>query len=126
MDPAMDSNALASTEPGASPAVRELLEQAARAQDTDMDAARQYALQARVRIRTTVLRDGQPVAVPLREVVPGDVVMLSAGSLVPADAVLVAATDCFVNEAVLTGESFPVEKRPGVVDATAGLGARTN
>jgi Mg2+-importing ATPase len=84
------------------------------------------ALQARVRIRATVLREGQPVAVPLREVVPGDVVMLSAGSLVPADAVLVAATDCFVNEAVLTGESFPVEKRPGVVDATAGLGARTN
>ena len=47
-------------------------------------------------------------------VVPGDVVLLSAGSLVPADGVILDATDCFVSEAVLTGESFPVEKRAGV------------
>jgi len=59
MQPAMDSNALASTEPGASPAVRELLERAARAQDTDMDAARQYALQARVRARADGDRVGE-------------------------------------------------------------------
>ena len=75
------------------------------------------ALQARVRARARVLRDGASSAVPTEEVVPGDVVLLSAGSLVPADAVVLEATDCFVSEAVLTGESFPVEKRPGAVAA---------
>ena len=48
---------------------------------------------------------------PVEHVVPGDVVLLSAGSLVPADGVMLEATDCFVSEAVLTGESFPVEKK---------------
>lgn len=55
----MDSNALAPTEPAASPAVRELLEQAAQAQDTDVDAARQFALQARVRARADGDRVGE-------------------------------------------------------------------
>jgi Mg2+-importing ATPase len=64
--------------------------------------------------------------VPTEEVVPGDVVLLSAGSLVPADGVILAATDFFVSEAVLTGESFPVEKRSGRVAATAGLRDRLN
>ena len=65
--------------------------------------------------RARVLRDGQPIEVPTEEVVPGDVVLLSAGSLVPADGVVLEAADFFVSEAVLTGESFPVEKRPGAV-----------
>ncbi len=46
---------------------------------------------------------------------PGDVVLLSAGSLIPADGVVLAANDFFVNQAVLTGETFPVEKKPGMV-----------
>ena len=69
-------------------------------------------LRSRVAVRVRVLRDGAEATIPAREVVPGDVVLLSAGNLVPADAVLLEATDLFVNEAVLTGESFPVEKRP--------------
>ena len=48
-----------------------------------------------------------------REVVPGDVVLLAAGSLVPADGVVLESTDCFVNEAVLTGESFPGREDAG-------------
>ena len=64
--------------------------------------------------------------VPLEEVVPGDVVLLSAGSLVPADGVVLEATDCFVSEAVLTGESFPVEKQPGASQPAAPLAERTN
>ena len=57
---------------------------------------------------------------------PGDVVLLSAGSLIPADGVVIEANDFFVNQAVLTGETFPVEKTPGVSPQTAGLAERTN
>jgi Mg2+-importing ATPase len=84
------------------------------------------ALQARVQMRAHVLRDGHETELTTAEVVPGDVVLLSAGSLVPADGVVLEAADFFVSEAVLTGESFPVEKRPGPVVSTAGLRDRTN
>jgi Mg2+-importing ATPase len=84
------------------------------------------ALQARLRVRSTVLRDGQPRQIPAEEIVPGDVVLLSAGSLVPADAMLLDATDFYTSEAVLTGESFPVQKSPGVVDRAATLVERSN
>ena len=84
------------------------------------------ALQARVRTQARVLRDGHAVDVPLEEVVPGDVVLLAAGSLVPADGVILEAADLFVSEAVLTGESFPAEKRPGPVALTAGVRDRLN
>ena len=83
-------------------------------------------LRARVQIHATVLRDGARQPVPVQEVVPGDVVLLSAGSIVPADGLLLEATDFFVNEAVLTGESYPVRKQPGTVPADAPLVRRSN
>ncbi len=83
-------------------------------------------LRAEVTIKATVLRDGQVQQVPAEEIVPGDVVQLSAGNLVPADGVLLEARDLYVNQAVLTGETFPVEKRPDTVPASAGLAERTN
>jgi Mg2+-importing ATPase len=83
-------------------------------------------LRAQVRIKTSVLRDGQPCQVASEEVVPGDIVLLSAGSLIPADGVVLEARDFFVGQAVLTGETFPVEKKAGPVPADAGLAARTN
>jgi Mg2+-importing ATPase len=83
-------------------------------------------LQARMVTRATVLRDGKSTVIPSREVVVGDIILLSAGSLIPADARLVEAADCFVNEAVLTGESYPVEKKPGRVLPTATLAERSN
>jgi len=58
----------------------------------------------------SVLRDGNWVEIPRREVVPGDVIRLAAGDLVPADADLVQARDLHVQQAALTGESLPVEK----------------
>ncbi|MFM9059156.1 MAG: magnesium-translocating P-type ATPase [Planctomycetaceae bacterium] len=67
-------------------------------------------LRTMVRVHATALRDGAPVEVPLAEIVPGDVVRLAAGDMVPADVRLLAAKDLFVTQAVLTGESFPVEK----------------
>jgi len=83
-------------------------------------------LRARVQVHASVMRDGKPRPVPINEVVPGDVVMLSAGSIVPADALLLDTADCYVNESVLTGESFPVRKRPGQVAHDAPLARRYN
>jgi P-type Mg2+ transporter len=67
-------------------------------------------LRAGVAPTATVLRDGVWAEIPRREVVPGDVIRLSAGDLVPADARLLQARDLHVQEAALTGESLPVEK----------------
>ena len=84
------------------------------------------ALRARVRTRCKVARGAVPEMFPIEEVVPGDVVLLSAGSLVPADAVVIEAADCFVSQAVLTGESYPAEKRAGAVAPATPLAGRTN
>ena len=80
----------------------------------------------RITIKSSVLRGGQAQMLPSEQVVPGDVVLLSAGSLIPADGVVLEANDFFVNQAVLTGETFPVEKKPGTVPANASLAERTN
>jgi Mg2+-importing ATPase len=83
-------------------------------------------LKEQVSFKTNVLRDGKPVSIPTEEIVPGDVVLLSAGSLIPADGLVIEAKDFFVNQAVLTGETFPVEKMPGIQPESAGLAERTN
>jgi Mg2+-importing ATPase len=83
-------------------------------------------LRARLTLQANILRDGQPVSIPAEEVVPGDVALLSAGSLIPADGVLLEAHDFYVNQAVLTGETFPVDKRVGPVAPEASLAERTN
>jgi Mg2+-importing ATPase len=63
-------------------------------------------------LRATVVRDGQPQEIPSTEVVPGDLVLLTAGDLVPADATIEESRDLFVNQTLLTGETYPVEKQP--------------
>ena len=83
-------------------------------------------LRSQVTIKSSVLRGGQPQMLPSEQVVPGDVVLLSAGSLIPADGIVLEANDFFVNQAVLTGETFPVEKKPATVPANASLAERTN
>lgn len=67
-------------------------------------------LRALVETRARVLRDGNEVTVSLAEVVPGDVALLSAGAIIPGDGRLLEARELFVNEAALTGETFPAEK----------------
>lgn len=69
-------------------------------------------LKKQVAVRATVLRDGLAVETRLEKIVPGDIVLLNAGALVPADCRLIDAKDFFVNQSLLTGETFPVEKRP--------------
>ena len=83
-------------------------------------------LREQVSFKTDVLRDGKPASISTDEIVPGDVVLLSAGSLIPADGLVLEAKDFFVNQAVLTGETFPVEKMPGIIPESAGLAERTN
>jgi Mg2+-importing ATPase len=83
-------------------------------------------LRAQVKIKTTVLRDGTPSEISAEELVPGDVILLSAGNLIPADGILLEANDFYVNQAVLTGETFPVEKKPGSVAGDASLAQRLN
>jgi Mg2+-importing ATPase len=83
-------------------------------------------LLAVVAVKAQVLRDGKEVAVPHDEIVPGDVVVLSAGATIPADCLLLDSTDLFVDEASLTGESFPVEKAVGKLPADTPLAKRTN
>ena len=83
-------------------------------------------LKVSVALKEQVLRDGQEVTVLGQDLVPGDVVLLAAGDLVPADGRLLEARDFFVNEALLTGESYPAEKHardegvdsPEVAEAT--------
>jgi P-type Mg2+ transporter len=84
-----------------------------------IDAAQEHrahkavdALRETVALRARAMRDGCETVVPVSALVPGDVVHLAAGDLVPADGRLIAARDFFVNQALLTGEPYPVEKSP--------------
>ena len=74
-------------------------------------------LKAMVNITATTVRDGKDAEVALKFLVPGDIIRLGAGDMVPADARLLSAKDLFLNQAALTGESLPVEKRPVPVPA---------
>ena len=63
-----------------------------------------------VRATSTVFRNGKPREIKIREIVPGDIVDLYAGDMIPADLRIISCKDLFINQASLTGESFPIEK----------------
>lgn len=84
------------------------------------------ALIALVETRVAVLRDGRETELPTELIVPGDVILLSAGSTIPGDCRLMESEDLFVNEAALTGESYPVEKQPCELPAGTPLAGRSN
>ena len=77
------------------------------------------SLRKSVSVQARVIRDGKPIDIPVTGVVPGDLAILSAGDMVPADGVVLEANDLFVKQALLTGESYPVEKHPGTLGAEA-------
>jgi len=79
-----------------------------------------------VRISALALRDGREVEIHVEEIVPGDIVILNAGDVIPGDCLLLEENDLFVDEAALTGESFPTEKNICLPDPTATLAERTN
>lgn len=69
-------------------------------------------LRTKVHTTASVLRNGVFTEIQISEIVPGDVIRLSAGDIVPADSKILAAKDFFVDQSALTGESFPAEKSP--------------
>ena len=83
-------------------------------------------LRQSVAVRVQVLRDGKPCDIPMAELAPGDVALLSAGDVVPGDGRLLEAKDFFVNQALLTGEPYPVEKSPGELSETTDMTAAGN
>lgn len=83
-------------------------------------------LRSQIRIQSEVIRDGKACRVNAEEIVPGDILLLSAGSLIPADGILLEANDFYVNQSALTGESFPVEKKPGRGEASGELADQKN
>jgi len=79
-----------------------------------------------VQIKATVVRNGDSKEVPIDEIAPGDIVILNAGDVIPADSLILESKDLFVDEATLTGETYPVEKSISVLPSETPLGQRTN
>jgi Mg2+-importing ATPase len=83
-------------------------------------------LYAIVQIKAMVVRDGDSKEVPIEEVVPGDIVFIKASDVIPGDCLLLESKDLFVDEAALTGETYPVEKSIGTLPPETPLSQRTN
>ncbi len=81
---------------------------------------------AMVQIKATVIRDGQRREIAVQEIVPGDIIVLSAGDVLPGDCLILQSKDLFVDEATLTGETYPVEKSVGIHSPETPLGQRSN
>ena len=78
-------------------------------QEARADSAAQK-LKAMIHVTATVVRDGAARELPLRDLVPGDIIKLAAGDMIPGDVRLLSSKDLFVSQGSLTGESLPVEK----------------
>jgi P-type Mg2+ transporter len=83
-------------------------------------------LLAMVQITVCVLRDTIAIEIASEKIIPGDVILLKAGDVIPADCLLIESDNLFVDEALLTGESYPVEKLPAVLPSETALSNRTN
>jgi Mg2+-importing ATPase len=85
-------------------------------QESRAEAAAE-ALRRSVAVHADVRRDGATVSLPVDRIVPGDLIALRAGDLVPADGVIVESRNLHVNEALMTGEPYPADKRAGACEA---------
>jgi len=79
-----------------------------------------------VHLHCTILRNGQKEELPIENVVPGDIISLTAGDVIPADSLLINSQELFVDEAVFTGETYPVEKNCGILPVDTPLSERSN
>ena len=79
-----------------------------------------------VKVKTQVLRDGKPVEIFIEKVVPGDIILVNAGDVIPADCRILESKDLFVDEATLTGETYPAEKSPAFLPIDTVLSGRMN
>ena len=79
-----------------------------------------------VQIKCLVVRNAEEKEIHIEEVVPGDVVLLSAGDMIPGDSLLLESKELFVDEAAFTGETYQVEKNRGVLPADTPLAKRSN
>jgi P-type Mg2+ transporter len=79
-----------------------------------------------VEVKTTILRDGQPIELGVDQVVPGDVISLSAGDIIPADGLIISSNALFADESTLTGETYPAEKESAPLPAEIALSQRRN
>jgi len=79
-----------------------------------------------VQIKCRIVRDEKETELPVENVVPGDIIVLSAGDVIPADSLLLDSKELFIDEAAFTGETYPVEKVAGTVAANAPLAKRSN
>ncbi len=84
------------------------------------------ALKKLIVTNARVFRDGEEIKISAKEIVPGDIIILEEGDSVPADAYLIELKNLKTQESSLTGESFPVNKKLGVLDEKTSLGDRTN
>ncbi|PZR25569.1 MAG: magnesium-translocating P-type ATPase [Citrobacter freundii] len=83
-------------------------------------------LSSMIEMRHRVLRDNCEVQLTTREIVPGDIILLEAGDIIPADCRIIESNELHVNESAVTGESFPAEKMPGLVEDTAAVSKKNN
>ncbi len=83
-------------------------------------------LLAIIQIKASVVRSGIQKDVLMEYVVPGDIIVLRAGDIVPGDCRILQSKDLFVNEATLTGETYPAEKMPGILQQDTPLSRRIN
>jgi len=74
----------------------------------------------------TIIRDGKHQQIPATEIMPGDIVVLTAGEIVPADIRLIESPNLMIDESSLTGESTPVEKSTDIISGEASLADRRN
>src|ERR1700722_15320549 len=79
-----------------------------------------------VQIRCRLVREGAEKEWPMETVVPGEIVVLSAGDVIPGDSLILDSRELFIDEAAFTGETFPVEKNAGIVAADTPLSGRSN
>jgi P-type Mg2+ transporter len=83
-------------------------------------------LLAIVQAKVSVRRDSDRQTIPVEEIVLGDITILNAGGTIPGDCLILKSKDLFVDEAVLTGETYPVAKMAGILPIETPLSQRTN